>query len=68
MSRNIVIANMGPGSVKAEVQGRNSRGHFEQQAEHLIKQDTIKVLTIGAFSSVQVIAVDEEDTFKNFVV
>lgn len=68
MSRNIVIANMGPGSVKAEVQGRNARGHFEQQAEHLIKQDTIKVLTVGAFASVQIIAVDEADTSKNFVV
>lgn len=59
MSRNVMIVNMGPGSVKAEVQGRNARGHYEQTAEHVIKEDTAKVLTLGAFASVQLIAVDE---------
>lgn len=64
MSRNVVISNLGPGSIKAEVQGRNARGHYEQSAEYEIKENTVKVLTLGAHTSLQIIEVEAGQTLN----
>lgn len=58
--RNVVISNIGPGPIKIEIQGRNARGHFEQQAEHVLKEGQNKVLTLAEFASAQLIALPAE--------
>lgn len=57
MSRTVLVTNLGPGPIKAEVQGRNSRGHFEQQAEYRIEENTFKSITLAETSSFQILPV-----------
>lgn len=61
MTTTVTILNRGPKKVKVETQGRDAKGHFTQQDEHVVHPHCAVDVLVHPHQTFQVIEYETEE-------